>query len=39
MGKTYFKKQTDHFLKAYKMQKNYCSCLYKKWKGKTFAAA
>ena len=30
------KKRTDHFLKAYKKQKNYCSRLYKK-KGKTFS--
>ena len=35
--KIYFKKQTDHSLKAYKKQgKNYCSRLYKKVRRETF---
>ena len=30
LEKVYFKKRTDHSLKAYKKQKTYCSRLYKK---------
>ena len=37
LEKIYFKKQTDHSLKAYKKQgKNYCSRLYKKVRRETF---
>ena len=38
LEKTYFKKRTDHSLKAYKKQKNYCSRLYKKERKNFFSS-
>ena len=38
LEKIYFKKRTDHSLKAYKKQKNYCSRLYKKERKNFFSS-
>ena len=38
LEKIYFKKRTDHSLKAYKKQKNYCNRLYKKESKNSFSS-
>ena len=38
LEKIYFKKRTDHSLKAHKKQKNYCSRLYKKERKNFFSS-